>query len=68
MKDPNISSMAGGAGLENMALICHQIGLPCNFSPGINSATQPQAEQLEDHRPSLAEAESTLIGFTTWEA
>lgn len=41
VKGPSISCVAGGAGLDNVALICHHIGLPCTFPPEINSATQP---------------------------
>lgn len=56
-QDPNISSVAGRAGSDNMAFICCQIWLPCDFPPAIGRTRKPHA--------SSAEAELNLIGFTT---
>ena len=41
VKDPDISSSAGRAGLKNVALICSPTGPPGNFPPELNSIAQP---------------------------
>lgn len=66
VKESNFTSTAVRAGLDNVALICSPTGLPYNFTPELNSATQPYAGELENHRPSYVGAVFTPNGFTTW--
>ena len=54
VKDPDVISSAGRAGLENVALICGPTGPPGNFPPELNSIAQPQVEELENPRPSFS--------------
>ena len=49
VKDPDVISSAGRAGLENVALICGPTGPPGNFPPELNSIAQPQVEELEKY-------------------
>ena len=66
VKEPDISSFAGRAVLESVALICKQIWLPCDFSiVKLNHsalerrARKPQATFCRDR--------VHADGFATWE-